>query len=1007
MQTDGVWMKAWLEHAACQLKAVYQFFCFQCFLDKVEQFSINTFIENISPRRKLQEDFYLLKLLSRAPKIHKGLPFLPRNLSPRFHTSYQSYACFPSIIHRFPVLLNLMAGKQVNPWFSGPIFPKKKKKKNKFNQAVVSIACLLAGPSAFFFQFCGTLYFFGLLISHSLMKCMILSGIWGILIMLGENSRFYSSQAEEERVPDKLTRGQPCWITIPHLVGVVQRPIHSMCTQCENKTKEKPIMDCLHGHHEESSEVIERENENERKTIMSFGRDKVSEHVKDRGCVIRGGVSVSSRSCSSGMGHLGFNRISLVCHKPIGQWKRVAMMTRGTRINICLELAFEVCEVGETVDDDFDYNGVKSFKGFRRYIFTPIPSLICGGGCWTISIESNDRNRIILSQVLIKRAGWTCPCPASQLVTSQKDTGNHVKHKHRPKYLESKENPSNKESITRQWGSILVWIKSNRQMYFNSKNNEKLIKKKRKKQATSIKRKKIIKKRENIMNKGNQEWLAASLSSHIWKIEFQKQGGGYFQKQSKNDFLGFPVGNKTVVGYPDLQSEEKKQLCWNAIFLYFVFDIHQKPFSCKVSKCNLILTENLARLEFKTQNLHRLKSKVLSGTGLTKSQKRIHWDLEKESVQHCKKPTQLHAVDMQKLPGSFYFTVPKHLHMQTSGVWLTAWLEHAACLQAPLEQWSDGTGWIWTGCGVEGQNIFQKSLFLLNNARLKKHLVTKSEPNTFSYEMVNTRLFPACAPRVYMFLGKKKLNLKSTRRCEYSSQAAIQTPPVCICRLFGTVTKSWTSNISFLGLSAFQLQAVEHVPIPLYESLRVVMIMLSGVGLCSSLRLISYAAGRLEPSNPDINNSTCMNGHYMNNLPTIDFNDQSHECLLSSSEPLHKALGHPFQSEARVMSARGLINKFMLDYCNKKLICTRYSNAYTPQQNGLAERFIRTIIESVREILKDSGRSLQFWSEIIKASTLTLNQISSHRSRKSPFELFKNRSLPLDYFKPIGLRVSY
>lgn len=44
---------------------------------------------------------------------------------------------------------------------------------------------------------------------------------------------------------------------------------------------------------------------------------------------------------------------------------------------------------------------------------------------------------------------------------------------------------------------------------------------------------------------------------------------------------------------------------------------------------------------------------------------------------------------------------------------------------------------------------------------------------------------------------------------------------------------------------------------------------------------------------------------------------------------------------------------------------------------------------------------------MLKTSTLTLNQIPSHQSKKSPYKLFKGRKLPLDFFKPIGNRVSY
>ncbi|KNZ51138.1 hypothetical protein VP01_4075g2 [Puccinia sorghi] len=77
------------------------------------------------------------------------------------------------------------------------------------------------------------------------------------------------------------------------------------------------------------------------------------------------------------------------------------------------------------------------------------------------------------------------------------------------------------------------------------------------------------------------------------------------------------------------------------------------------------------------------------------------------------------------------------------------------------------------------------------------------------------------------------------------------------------------------------------------------------------------------------------------------------------------------------------------------------------RQNGLAERFNRTIIESLRSILHDSGMNSRLWNELARVSSLTINQIPSHKSKKSPFEVFKNQILPLSYFHPIGNRVSY
>jgi hypothetical protein len=44
---------------------------------------------------------------------------------------------------------------------------------------------------------------------------------------------------------------------------------------------------------------------------------------------------------------------------------------------------------------------------------------------------------------------------------------------------------------------------------------------------------------------------------------------------------------------------------------------------------------------------------------------------------------------------------------------------------------------------------------------------------------------------------------------------------------------------------------------------------------------------------------------------------------------------------------------------------------------------------------------LRYWSNIVNVRALTANQLLAQKSKKSPFELFKNHSIP------IGSRVSY
>ncbi|KNZ62786.1 hypothetical protein VP01_1223g3 [Puccinia sorghi] len=57
-------------------------------------------------------------------------------------------------------------------------------------------------------------------------------------------------------------------------------------------------------------------------------------------------------------------------------------------------------------------------------------------------------------------------------------------------------------------------------------------------------------------------------------------------------------------------------------------------------------------------------------------------------------------------------------------------------------------------------------------------------------------------------------------------------------------------------------------------------------------------------------------------------------------------------------------------------------------------------IQTRQEILEDTGVNKRLWNEMIKTSALVLNQIPAHKSKASPFEMFKGRSLPLSFFKP-------
>ncbi|GJY84436.1 putative ribonuclease H-like domain-containing protein [Tanacetum coccineum] len=61
-------------------------------------------------------------------------------------------------------------------------------------------------------------------------------------------------------------------------------------------------------------------------------------------------------------------------------------------------------------------------------------------------------------------------------------------------------------------------------------------------------------------------------------------------------------------------------------------------------------------------------------------------------------------------------------------------------------------------------------------------------------------------------------------------------------------------------------------------------------------------------------------------------------------------------------------NKVMNDFCREKGIKREYSVARTPQQNGVAERRNRTLIEAARTMLADSKLHTTFWAEAVSTA---------------------------------------
>ena len=79
----------------------------------------------------------------------------------------------------------------------------------------------------------------------------------------------------------------------------------------------------------------------------------------------------------------------------------------------------------------------------------------------------------------------------------------------------------------------------------------------------------------------------------------------------------------------------------------------------------------------------------------------------------------------------------------------------------------------------------------------------------------------------------------------------------------------------------------------------------------------------------------------------------------------------------------------MKEFCKKKGIQHQYTTSYTPEQNGVAERFNRTIAENMRAMLYHAKLPKKFWAEPINTAVYLKNRSPhSYLDGITPFEVF-------------------
>lgn len=80
--------------------------------------------------------------------------------------------------------------------------------------------------------------------------------------------------------------------------------------------------------------------------------------------------------------------------------------------------------------------------------------------------------------------------------------------------------------------------------------------------------------------------------------------------------------------------------------------------------------------------------------------------------------------------------------------------------------------------------------------------------------------------------------------------------------------------------------------------------------------------------------------------------------------------------------------------------------AYTPEQNGRAERENRTLVEAARSMMLAKGVPKKLWAEAVNTAAYVLNRVKKEEpNNKSPYELWHGKQASIRHLKVFGTKV--
>ena len=96
------------------------------------------------------------------------------------------------------------------------------------------------------------------------------------------------------------------------------------------------------------------------------------------------------------------------------------------------------------------------------------------------------------------------------------------------------------------------------------------------------------------------------------------------------------------------------------------------------------------------------------------------------------------------------------------------------------------------------------------------------------------------------------------------------------------------------------------------------------------------------------------------------------------------------------------LSKQFKEFCEEKGITRQLTIPATPQQNGVAERRNRTLLEMVRSMMAQANLPVSYWGDALLFATYILNRVPSKSISSTPYELWTSKRPDLSHLRAWG-----